>query len=162
MKDKKYHKTRDHNHYTREYSGTAYIKCNLKCSVPKRSPIVFHNESNCDYHSIKNKLAKECKKQFTCLGENTEKNITFAVPIEKKLEELIKMVKNLRKIYLTYYNLIAQDLWQVHYQILSIIFLDEFVELNVNMNMIIKSASKTELNTKIATVFLNTNTLKMI
>ena len=46
---------------------------------------------------------------------------------------MIKTDKKLPKIYLTYYNLlIAQDYWQAHYQILSIIFLKEFIELNVN------------------------------
>ena len=49
------------------------------------------------------------------------------------------MKKKLQKIYLTYYNLlIAQDLWQAHYQILSIIFLKEFVESNENSDMMIK------------------------
>ena len=49
------------------------------------------------------------------------------------------MKKKLQKIYLTYYNLlIAQDLWQAHYQILSIIFLKEFVESNDNSDMMIK------------------------
>ena len=43
------------------------------------------------------------------------------------------MEKKLQKIYLTYYNLfIAQYLWQAHFQILSIIFLKQFIELNVN------------------------------
>ena len=43
------------------------------------------------------------------------------------------MKKKLQKIYLTYYNilLVAQDLWRAHYQILSIIFLKEFMKLNV-------------------------------
>ena len=42
------------------------------------------------------------------------------------------MEKKLQKIYLTYYNLlILEDLWQAHYQIFSIIFLKEFIELNV-------------------------------
>ena len=31
------------------------------------------------------KLAEEFKKQFTCLGENTKKYITFTVPIEKEV-----------------------------------------------------------------------------
>ena len=48
-------------------------------------------------------------------------------------------MEKLQKTYLTYYNLlIAQDLWQAHYQILSIIFLKEFMELNANMDMVIK------------------------
>ena len=68
------------------------------------------------------------------------------------------MKKKLQKIYFTYYSLlIAQDLWQVHYQILSIIFLKKFVELNVNsMMMMIKNVKLAELNISIATVFLNT------
>ena len=58
---------------------------------------------------------------------------------KKKLEELIKMEKKLQKIYLPYYNLlIKQELRQAHYQILSIMLLKEFTELNVNSNMIRK------------------------
>ena len=73
------------------------------------------------------------------------------------------MEKNLQKIYLTYYSLfIAQDLRQAYYQILSIIFLKEFMELNVNTNMMIKSVRLVEFNIIIATVFLNTSILKMI
>ena len=38
----------------------------------------------------------------------------------------------MKKINLTFCRLlIAQDLWQVHYQILSVIFLKELSELNV-------------------------------
>ena len=32
------------------------------------------------------KLAKEFEGQFECLGENTEKNITFSGPVEKELD----------------------------------------------------------------------------
>ena len=77
MKDKKYHKVRDHCRYTGEYSGAAHSICNLKYGVPKKIPIVFHKGSNYDYHFIIKELAKEFEKQFTCLGENTEKYITF-------------------------------------------------------------------------------------
>ena len=45
--------------------------------------LVFHNGSNYDFHFIIKELAEEFKKQFSCLGENTEKYITFTVPIEK-------------------------------------------------------------------------------
>ena len=34
---------------------------------------------------------------------------------------------------------IVQDLWQTHYQILSVIFLKEFLELNKNSEMMIKN-----------------------
>ena len=54
--------------------------------------------------------------------------------------------------------LIAQDLWQNRYQNLSIIFLKEFIELNVNADTIIKVV----LNISIATVILNSQTLKII
>ena len=69
----------------------------------------------------------------------------------------------LQKIYLTYYNLlIVQDLWQAHYQILSIIFLKEFVKLNVNTDKMTKYVKLAELNIKIVSAFLNRQTLKMI
>ena len=67
------------------------------------------------------------------------------------------MEKKLQKSCLTYYNiLIEQDLWQAHHQILSIIFLKEFIELNVNLDTMIKNAKQGKLNISIATVFLNT------
>ena len=66
----------------------------------------------------------------------------------------------LQRIYLTYYNLlIAQDLWQAHYQILPINFLKEFIELNTNMDTMIKKVKYVELNIIIATVLLNIQTL---
>ena len=76
---------------------------------------------------------------------------------------MIKMEKKLQKIYLTYFNLlIAQDLWQAHYQILSIFLLKEFIELNVNMDMMTKNVKFAELNISIGIVFLNTRILKII
>ena len=63
--------------------------------MPKKNAIFFHNESNYNYHFVIKELAEEFKNQFTCLGENTEKHITFTVPIEKKLQELIEMEKKL-------------------------------------------------------------------
>ena len=51
--------------------------------------------SNYDYHFIIKELAKEFKKQFTYLGENTDKCITFIVPIEK--ESWISMASSFKK-----------------------------------------------------------------
>ena len=122
MENKKYLKVRDHCHYTGEYRGAAHGIYNLKYIVPKNIPTVFHSGSNYDYHFMIKESQEKFKKQFACLGENTEKYIIFAVLIEKKLQELIEMEKKLQNIYFTYYNLlIAQDLWQTHYQILSIV-----------------------------------------
>ena len=72
MKDKKYCKVRYHCHYTGKYKSAVHSTCNLKYSVPKKIPIVFHSESNYDYHFIIKESAVEFKKQFTCLGEETE------------------------------------------------------------------------------------------
>ena len=64
------------------------------------------------------------------------------------------MEKKLQKIYLTHCNLlIAQDLWHAHYQILPIIVLKEFIKLNVNKDMMIKTVKFAELNISIATLF---------
>ena len=48
--------------------------------------MVFQNGSTYEYHFIINKLAKEFVSQLECLRENTEKYITFSVPISKKLD----------------------------------------------------------------------------
>ena len=73
------------------------------------------------------------------------------------------MENQLHKIYPIYYNLlIAKDLWQAHYQILSKIFLKELKELNVNLDMMRKDVKNEKLNISIADVFLNPQTLKMI
>ena len=37
--------------------------------------------------------------------------------------------------------------WQIHYQILLMILLKEFIKLNINTNMIIKNAKHVELPT---------------
>ena len=50
--DKKYHKVSDNCHYTGEYRGTVHSMCNLKYSVPKEIPVLFHNGSNYDYDFI--------------------------------------------------------------------------------------------------------------
>ena len=84
--DKKNYKVRDHCHYTGKYRGAAHNICNLRYKVPKEIPIVFHNGSTYDYHFIIKELVKEFEDNFECLGENTEKYITFSVPIKKKIE----------------------------------------------------------------------------
>ena len=67
------------------------------------------------------------------------------------------MKMTLQKIYLTYYSLlIVQDLWQAHYvsKILSVIFLKEFIGLNVNTKMMIKNLKLRELDISIDSAFL--------
>ena len=84
--DKKHYKVRDHCRYTGKYRGAAHNICNLRYKIPKAIPIIFHNGSTYDYYFIIKKLVKEFEGNFECLGENTEKYITFSVPIKKKIE----------------------------------------------------------------------------
>ena len=43
----------------------------------------YSNGSTYDYHFIIKQLAEDFKGQFQCLGESTEKYITFSVPIKE-------------------------------------------------------------------------------
>ena len=61
MKDKKYHKVRDHCHYTEKYRGAVHSICNLKNNVSQKIPIVFYNGSNYDYYFIIKILEEELK-----------------------------------------------------------------------------------------------------
>ena len=88
LKDEKYRKVTEHCHYTQEYRGIVHSICNLKYSVPRKTPVVFHNGSNYDNHFTIKELGEEFKKQFTCLEKNTEKYITFTVPIEKEVTRI--------------------------------------------------------------------------
>ena len=106
---KLYHKVRDHCHYTGKFRGAAHSICNLRYKTPKEISVVFHNGSTCDYHFIINQPAKEFDGQLECSGENTEKYITFSVPITYKLKfmdsfrfmstSLSSIVDNLSEIY---------------------------------------------------------------
>ena len=83
--NKKYHKVRDQYHYTGKFRGAAHNICNLRYKTLKEIPIVFHNGSTYDYHFIIKQLVKEFDRQLKCSGKNTEKFITFSVPIKKEL-----------------------------------------------------------------------------
>ena len=55
--------------------------------MKKEIPVLFHNGSTYDYHFIIKELAKEFEGEFKCLRENTEKYVTFSVPIKKEIEK---------------------------------------------------------------------------
>ena len=143
MKDKKYLRVRDHCHYTREYRGVVHSICKLKYSVPEKMHIVFHNESNYDYHFIIKELPEEFKKQFTCLGENTEKYPTFTVTIEEEVTRLNKNGEQITK--------------NISY-ILQFIDRAKFMASSLNTDIMVKNVKLGELNISIATVFLNIQT----
>ena len=117
--NKRYHKVRDHYHYTGKYRGAAHGIYNLIYRTPKEILVAFHNGSTYDYHFISKELAKIFEGQFDCFGENTEKYIAFSLPIKKELDNgktityklkfvdsfrfmstsLSKLVDNLSEIY---------------------------------------------------------------
>ena len=99
----------------------------------------MHHGSKYDYPFIIKELAEKFKKQFTCLVENTEKYIIFTVLTEKEITRIDKNGEKVTKKYSKYYNLlIVQNSCQAHYQILSAIFLKEFIKLNVNTGAMIQ------------------------
>ena len=79
-------KIRDHCHFTGKYRGAAHNTCNLRYKIPKNIPVIFHNGSTYDYHFIIKELPCEFDGNFECLGGNTEKYITFSVPIKKRID----------------------------------------------------------------------------
>ena len=76
----------NHCHFTGKYRGAAHNTCNLRYKIPKNIPVTFHNGSTYDYQFIIKELACEFDGNFECLGENTEKYITFSVPIKKRID----------------------------------------------------------------------------
>ena len=89
---KLYQKIRDYCHYTGKFRGAAHSICNLRYKVQREIPVKIHNGSKYDYHFIIKELAEEFKGQFECLGENTEKYITFSVPIKKENNDDNKVI----------------------------------------------------------------------
>ena len=133
-KNKKYHKLKDHCHYTGEYRGAAHDICNLRHKIPKEIPVVFHNGSTYDYHFIIKKLAEEFEGEFECLGENTEKYITFQYQSKRKLQKKIRMAMiKLQKYHTKQSLFLVLDLCQGHYQTLLIIYLKDFVAISAQI-----------------------------
>ena len=85
--NKEMRKIRDHCHYTGKYRGAAHSKCNLNGKIVKEISVLFHNGSAYDYHFIIKYLAREFKGNSECLGENTEKYISFTVPFKKVIND---------------------------------------------------------------------------
>ena len=57
----------------------------MNYKITKNIPIVSHNLSSYDSHFIIKELANEFDGELECLGENTEKYISFSVKINKKI-----------------------------------------------------------------------------
>ena len=93
-----YHKVRYHCRYTGKFREAAHNICNFRYKVLKKIPIIFHNGSTYDYHFIIKQLAKKFKGKFECSGENTEKYITFLVPLKKENDNSKKITYRLKFI----------------------------------------------------------------
>ena len=120
-------KIQDHCHYTEKYGDSTHDICNLSYETPKEIPVVFHNGSNSDYHFIMKQMAEEFEGQFErekCLGENTEKWITFSVPIKKENESCravtykIKLIDSVRLMPI----ILPKDSTKTNAEILSLVF----------------------------------------
>ena len=70
-----------------KFRGATHSISNLRYKVPHKIHVKIHNGSKYDYHFIIRELAEEFKGQFECLGENTEKYITFSIPIKKENDD---------------------------------------------------------------------------
>ena len=129
----------------------------------KKVPIAFHNESNDGYYFIIKELAEESKKQFNCLGENADKYIIFTVRIDKEVTRIDKNGEKIAK----HISCILQIIDSARFMVSSSNLFNNIsegirIKLNVNTNTKIKNVRLLKLNIRIATVFLNTQTVKVI
>ena len=131
--------------------------------MPKKIPIVFYNGSSYDYHFIIKELAKEFKKQFTCLGENTENYMTFTIVIEKEVTKIAKIGEKITK-NISYILQFIDSARFMASSLSSLVnnLLEGHHRIKFNLNMTMKNVKHVELNISIATFFLNIRILNMI
>ena len=122
----KYHKVKDHCHFKGKYRGAAHDICNLKYKIPKEIPVVFRNNSTYDYHFIIKELVKEFEGQFEFLAENTEKYITFSIPIKKELDNGKALIYKIKFID-------SFRFMSAHYQVLLIIYLNDLILISAQI-----------------------------
>ena len=125
-------KVRDHCHFTGKYRGAAHNTCNLRYKIPKHIPVIFHNESTYDYHFVIKELTCEFDGNFECLGENTEKYITFSVPIKKKIDN--KNIDITYKIkFIDSFRFMATSLSKLADNLTDNIHYDKCIKCNSNL-----------------------------
>ena len=85
----------DHCHYAVQYKPAVYSNCNLTYQIPIEILVGFHIGSKHDYHFKIKQMTQKSEEKFEYLGDKTEKNITYSVPIEKSENgKIIKCKKN--------------------------------------------------------------------
>ena len=118
-------KVRDHDHYTGKYRGAAHLICNLRYSTQINIPVFFHNGTNYDFNLIIAELAKEFRTKMRCIPLNTNKYMSFSIPIKKEVKE-----SNSKKNRVITYTLKFMDTARHNNRALST-FVDNLSELNV-------------------------------
>ena len=78
-------KVKDHCHFIGKYTGAAHNGCDMNYKITKNIPSVFHNVSSYVGHFIMKEIANEFDGELECLGEKTEKYISFSVKVNKKI-----------------------------------------------------------------------------
>ena len=88
-------RVRDHCHMTGQYRGAAHKSCNLKCSVPKIIPVIFHNLQNYDAHLFIKKIGR-INGTFKCIPTTEEKYLSFSkkVIVGNYIDRKTDKVKN--------------------------------------------------------------------
>ena len=100
-KKKNHTKVRNHDHYTGKYRGAAHLICNLRYSTQVDIPAFFHNGTNYDFNLIINELAKEFRSEMRLIPLNTNKYLSFSIPIMKEIKDQ-KDQKEPKKNVITY------------------------------------------------------------
>ena len=93
-------KVRDHDHCTGKYRAAAHLKCNLRYSTQKDITVFFHSGTNYNFNLIINELAKEFRSEMRCIPLNTNKYMSFSIPIRKEVKE--EKQKKQKKKVITY------------------------------------------------------------
>ena len=92
-KKEKIIKCRDHCHITGKYRGAACDKCNLRMSVPKFVPVLFHNLEGYDSHLFVKSLGLT-EGDIKCIPKTDEKYISFSKNILMETKTIITIDKN--------------------------------------------------------------------
>ena len=101
-KHKNHKKVRDHDDYTGKLRGAAHSICNLRYSSQIDIPVFFHNGRNYEFNLLIEELAKEYKSDINCIQLNTNKYMSFSVPIKKEVIEPKDDDKKSKKEVFTY------------------------------------------------------------
>ena len=125
--------------------------------------VVFHDGLNHDYHFIIKQVAKEFEVEFNSLGDNTKKYKTFSVPVTKKVK---RVDENGRETIKTIsFRLQFIDSARLKGSSLSNVVnnrAEGIRKTKIYMDMIIANVKRVDLNTKIVSAFLNTQTLNIM